>query len=119
MYKQPSLHLNLKKMKTLTITTLLIACFSLTSFSQNTTKEKQKPKETYQVGSAKVIVWENKRNDGSTWKNYKIEKQYQTKDGVWKTTSSFNASELLELKAAIDKAIKEEQIEAKNNGTNK
>ena len=100
-------------MKTLSITTLLIACFALTSFSQNTIKEGQKPKETYQVGSAKVVVWVNKRKDGTTWKNFKVEKSYQTKDGQWKTTSSFNSSELLELKAAIDKAIKEEQIEEK------
>ena len=101
-------------MKILTITTLLIACFALTSISQNTTTEKQKPKQTYQVGSAKVIVWENKRKDGSTWKNYKIEKQYQTKDGEWKTTSSFNANELLDLKKVLDKAITEENIKIKD-----
>jgi len=101
-------------MKTLTITALLVACFSLTSYSQSTTKEKQKPKEVYQVGSSKVVVWVNKNKDGTTWKNFKIEKSYQTKDGEWKTTNSFNDTELLELKAAIDKAIKEENIEEKN-----
>ena len=89
-------------MKALTITFLLVACFSLTSFSQNITKEKQKPKETYQVGSAKVVVWENKKKDGTTWKNFRIEKNYQTKDGEWKTTNSFNGTELLELKSAIE-----------------
>jgi hypothetical protein len=101
-------------MKTLLITTLLVACFSLTSYSQNTTKEKQKPIETYQVGSSKVVVWENKKKDGTTWKNFQIEKVYQTKDGEWKTTNSFNDSQLLELKAAIEKAIIEQNIKEKN-----
>lgn len=96
------------------ITTLLIVCFSLTSYTQSTTKEKQKPKETYQVGSAKVVVWENKKKDGTTWKNFQIEKIYQTKDGEWKASNSFNDAELLELKSAIDKAIIEENIEEKN-----
>ena len=100
-------------MKTL-MKILLFACFPLTGFSQDTTiiakQNKQKPIATYQVGSSKVVVWENKRKDGTTWKNFKIEKVYQTKDGQWKTTNGFDRTELLELKAAIDKAVSEENV---------
>jgi hypothetical protein len=102
-------------MKTFTITVLLLLSFALTGYSQDTTttiKEKQKPKATYQIGSAKVTVWENKGKDGTTWKNFKVEKLYQ-KDGKWLTTNSFNESELLELKSAIDKAIAEESVKVK------
>ncbi len=96
-------------MKKLITTTFLLACFALTSYSQDTTKtSKQKPLATYKVGAAKVVVWENKGKDG-TWKNFQIEKVYQ-KDGKWKTTNSFNEKELLELKSAIDKAIAEQSV---------
>ena len=98
-------------MKRLIITSFLIACFALTSYAQDTLqnkKENQKPKVTYTVGSARVTVWENAGKYG-TWKNFKIEKIYM-KDDELKTSSSFNESELLELKAAIDKAILEEQV---------
>ena len=96
-------------MKKLITTTFLLACFALTSYSQDTTKtSKQKPLATYQVGSAKVVVWENKGDKG-TWKNFQVEKTYQ-KDGKWKTTNSFNEKELLELKSAIDKAIAEQSV---------
>lgn len=67
-------------MKKLTITTLLLACFAFASYSQDTTKTKNKPKATYQVGSAKVVVWENKSKDGTTWKNFEIEKVYKKDD---------------------------------------
>jgi hypothetical protein len=99
-------------MKKLITTTFLLACLALTSYSQDTTKTaKQKPKATYQVGSAKVIVWENKGDNG-TRKNFQVEKVYQ-KDGKWKTSTSFNETELLELKAALDKAIAEESVKIK------
>ena len=96
-------------MKKLITTTFILAFLALTSYSQDTTKTaKQRPIATYKVGSAKVIVWENKGEKGS-WKNFQIEKVYQ-KDGKWKTANSFNEKELLELKAAIDRAIAEESV---------
>jgi len=54
-----------------------------------------------------VTVWKNKKSDGTTWKNFKVEKVYKKGD-KWETTNSFDDKELLELKAAIDKAIMEE-----------
>lgn len=102
-------------MKTLTATILFLTCFASVAFSQEAVpaqKEKEKPKATYQVGSAKVIVWENKSEKGTTWKNFQIEKVYK-KDDQWKTTNTFDETELLQLKAAIDKAINEESVKAK------
>ncbi|MBI3502237.1 MAG: hypothetical protein HY063_10620 [Bacteroidetes bacterium] len=103
-------------MKNLTATLFLFACFALTTFAQDTTKtvkqDKQKPKATYEVGAAKVVVWEDKKKDGATWKNFKVEKVYKKGD-KWETTNSFNEKELLELKAAIDKAISEEGVKTK------
>lgn len=96
-------------MKKVTMTVCALAVFALTSFAQDS--EKQKPKATYQVGAAKVVVWENKREDGTTWKNFKVEKVYKKGD-EWKTTNSFDEKELLELKAALDKAISEESVKA-------
>ena len=96
-------------MKKLITTAFLLTCFTIASYSQDTTKTaKQKTIATYKVGSAKVVVWENKGDKG-TWKNFQVEKIYQ-KDGKWKTTNSFNEKELLELKAALDRAIAEESV---------
>ena len=106
------------------ILSLFLLCFALTINAQEQTKQTEnnskKPKATYQVGSAKVVVWENKMNGKNgefTVKNFKVENNYK-KDGEWKTTNSFNEDELLQLKAAIDKAILEENVKTKE-GTEK
>lgn len=88
---------------------LLLAAFTLTTYSQN------KPKATYQVGKSVVTVWENEKdgkNGEYTEKNFKIEKIYK-KDGKWEETNYFSIAELLQLRAAIDKAINEEAVEIK------
>jgi hypothetical protein len=98
-------------MKKIVLTAFLLGCFAGTSFLQDTTKaeqEKQKPRATYQVGAAKVTVWENEGKYG-TWKNFQVEKVYKKGD-EWLTTNSFDEKELLQLKAAIDKAISEELV---------
>jgi hypothetical protein len=84
-----------------------IVLFQMTAFAQH-----NKPKAVYQVGAAKVTVWENER-DGQHGKfistTFKVEKIYK-KDNEWKSTDSFNLEELLELRAAIDKAISEQGV---------
>ena len=83
-----------------------ILCFALTAYSQN------KPKATYKVGNSKVTVWENERQGEFgkfTAKTFEIEKAYK-KGNEWKTTNSFSLTELLQLRAAIDKAINEEGV---------
>jgi len=89
----------------------LLVCFGLINLSQDTARTSQgnkKPKATYRVGAAVVTVWENEGEYG-TWKNFEIEKLYK-KDDKWLTTNSFNERELLQLRAAIDKAIDEEVV---------
>ncbi len=85
---------------------LAILCFVLTSYSQD------KPKATYIVGKSKVTVWETeKQGEFGKFiaKDFKIEKVYK-KGKEWKTTNSFNLTELLQLRAAIDKAINKEGV---------
>lgn len=96
----------------LIVTACLLAIFVLTSFIQATLQQDNKPKATYQVGSSKVVVWENKKSDGTTWKNFRVERVYKKGD-EWKTTNSFNETELLQLRAALDKAINEEAVTTK------
>ena len=100
---------NYETMKKIAITMILLVCFGLINLSQDTTGTgQQKPKATYRVGAAVVTVWENEGEQG-TWKNFEIEKIYKKED-QWLRTNSFNAKELLELRAAIDKAIDEEVV---------
>ena len=85
---------------------IVVLCFTLTSYSQN------KPKATYRVGKSKVTVWETEK-EGKYGKfiaqDYKVEKIYK-KGKEWKSTNSFTLTELLQLRAAIDKAINEEGV---------
>ena len=96
----------MRTFKRFIVISLAVLCFTLTSYSQN------KPKATYRVGSAIVNVWE-KEVEGKYGKfiakKFKVEKIYK-KGEEWKRTDSFNLTELLQLRAAIDKAINEEGV---------
>jgi len=89
---------------------LIVACSIQASTPTN--QDKTRPIATYQVGSAKVIVWENTGKYGP-WKNFEIEKIY-LKEDKWLTSNSFNQTELLELKAAIEIAIEKEIAKIQN-----
>jgi len=91
-------------MKTITIVSILFLSFAFTNITLG-----DKPIATYRVGAAMVTVWENERQDGGTWKNFKIEKLYK-RDGKWETADTFDESELLQLRAAIDAAISEQSV---------
>ncbi len=96
----------MRKFKTFTGICIALLCLTLSSYSQN------KPKATYEVGTSKVTVWENEREGEYgkfVSKNFQVEKVYK-KGEEWKTTNSFSLTELLQLKAAIDKAISEEGV---------
>lgn len=86
-----------------------VLALAATAQQNNTASEKKKPKATYQIGSVKVTVWENKGLDDNTWKNFVVEKTFKKND-QWKSTNSYNEKELLQLKAVIDKAISEEAV---------
>ena len=103
-------------MKKSTLLILLATFVAAAIFAQEKAQEKKenkKPKATYQVGVARVVVWENKGLDNNTWKSFKVEKNYKNKKGEWKSTSYFEEDELLQLKAALDKAISEESVKTK------
>ena len=88
---------------------IVVLCFTFTSYSQD------KPKATYQVGKSKVTVWETEKEGKYgkfTAQDYKVEKVYK-KGEEWKSTNSFTLTELLQLRAAIDKAINEEGVKVK------
>jgi hypothetical protein len=94
---------------------IAVLCFTLTSYSQN------KPKTTYQVGNSKVTVRENEREGKYgkfVTKYFQVEKVYK-KGEEWKTTNSFSLKELLQLRAAIDKAINEEGVKVKKENKKK
>ena len=93
-------------MKKLTVTTFFLACFAISGYAQDSTAAK-KPAATYQIGAAKITVWENDGKFGK-WKNYKVEKTYKKGDQT-STTNYFSEKELLDLKATIDKAIAEQK----------
>ncbi len=102
-------------MKTNIFGTLIITFLVTTFFLQASTplnQDKIRPLATYQIGSAKVTVWQNDGKYGP-WKNYEIEKIY-LKEDKWLTTNSFNQTELLELRAVIDIAIEKEIAKTKN-----
>ena len=99
----------MRTFKTFISISIAILCFTLTSYSQD------KPKATYQVGNSKVTVWENEREGKYgkfITKNFQVEKVYK-KGKEWETTNSFSLTELLQLRAAIDKAINEEGVKVK------
>jgi hypothetical protein len=105
-------------MKKLAVLITILTCLAATAYSQekqDTLKTQNKPKATYQIGSVKVTVWENLR-DGKfgefNAKTFKVEKVYK-KGEEWKSTNTFDLNELLQLRAALDKAIMEEGVKVK------
>jgi hypothetical protein len=87
---------------------LIMLCSVIISYSQSNTK----PKIVYKIGSVRVSVWEEqKEGKYGTYaeKNFKVERIYKS-DDKWESTNYYNADELLQLKAVIDKAIAEELV---------
>ena len=105
-------------MKKMTVLIILFAFITLKIYcqeKQDTLIIKNKSKVTYQVGKAIVTVWVEQRQGKYgefTAKDFKVEKIYKKGD-KWKSTNTFNLAELLQLRAAIDKAISEEGVKIK------
>lgn len=96
----------MKQIRKIATICVVLSCFALTSYSQDN------PKATYRVGNSKVTVWETEKEGKYgkfTVQNYKVEKAYKVGE-EWKSTNSFNLTELLQLRAAIDKAINEQGV---------
>tara|TARA_B100000795_G_scaffold157435_1_gene118167 strand:- start:309 stop:590 length:282 start_codon:yes stop_codon:yes gene_type:complete len=89
-------------MKKLIVSGLML--ISITAFSQKPT--------TYKSGKAVVTVWENQKtgvNGDYTEKVYQVDKIFK-KGNEWKETNTFSYEEFIKLRAAIDKAILEEEV---------
>lgn len=80
------------------------------------TQSYSQTKTEYKIGSAAVTVTQKtvKGKYGEfEKKTYQVEKIYKDRD-QWKSTDKFDRDELLQLRAAIDKAILEEAVEVKD-----
>ncbi|HEY4786931.1 MAG TPA: hypothetical protein VIH57_12825 [Bacteroidales bacterium] len=105
-------------MKKIFILLTVISSFAATTYSQekqDSLKTQNKSKATYQIGLVKITVWENQRHGEFgefIEKTFKIEKLYK-KGGEWKSTNQYDLTELLQLRAALDKAIMEEGVKVK------
>lgn len=89
---------------------------TIKSGQQKPIQSTEKPKVIYQTGAAKVTVLENKELGKSgevTVKSFEIENVYK-KDEQQKINNQFDETELLQLKSAIDKAIKGEHVKLKD-----
>jgi hypothetical protein len=96
--------------------TLLVTCALCLAGAISAQEKSNTPKAKYKSGSALVTVWENEAEGkyGTYTKlNFKVERVYK-KDEEWISTNNFTLEQLMELKAAIDKAILEEGVEVKD-----
>jgi hypothetical protein len=74
---------------------------------------KARPTE-YSIGNVKVLEWTNTIGDGDIIKSYTCEKFYKDKNGQWKSTNSFNFSELQMLENLI-RRVKDEKLPLRTN----
>jgi hypothetical protein len=105
-------------MKKLSFFIFLITCCLSTIQSQDkidTTKIQEKV-TSYRIGKAVVTVIEKQRQGKYgefTAKDFKVEKIYKKGDN-WESTNTFDLTELLQLRAVIDKVISEESVKIKD-----
>ena len=106
-------------MKKILSTVLILITFSITSFAQSPKlsaySNKNAPTATYRIGSVSIAVWENEKEGKYgkyTDKNFKVVKSYK-KDDKWIESNNYTTTELLQLKAIINKAINEEAVKVK------
>lgn len=57
----------------------------------------------FQSGGIEGVVWNNNK-DNKIFQSVTIQKKYKAKDGSWKTSSSFNESDLPKVNLVIQKA---------------
>lgn len=109
-------------MKKIFLTLITLITFTIVSNAQSQKlsaykNENKPPKTTYRLGTVSVAVWEDEK-DGKygkyTDKSFKVVKSYKKED-KWIESNSYSMTELLKLKAVIDKAIIEETVKVKEN----
>lgn len=62
------------------------------------------PEKTVKVGGIQLSIWENETPKG-TFCSITIDKSYKDKDGEWKRTKSFKATDLVKLQLGITKVL--------------
>lgn len=59
----------------------------------------------FSAGPVVATIWKNEgKEEGSEFPSVSIEKRYQDKQGEWKSTSSFNKSQLAQVALVAKKA---------------
>ena len=72
-----------------------------------------KPIANIRVGKIKIAAWENETPSGKMYTFTPSNSFYDEKTKEWKETTSYSATQLLELKQAIDEIYR--QVRIKNN----
>lgn len=65
-----------------------------------------KPITTVRVGKIKISAWENETPSGKMFTFTPTNSYYDEKEKTWKETTSYSATQLLELKQAIDEVYR-------------
>ena len=106
-------------MKNIFLTIICLIAFTVMSNAQSPKlsaySNKNAPTKTYRIGSISVAVWGNEKEGKFgkyTDKSFKVVKSYK-KDDKWIESNNYTTTELLQLKAIIDKAINEEAVKVK------
>ena len=95
---------------------LLFLCALCLASAISAQEKSNIPKAKYKSGYSVVAVWENEvegKYGTYTKLNFKVKRIYK-KDEEWISTNNFTLEQMMELKAAIDKAILEEGIKVKD-----
>jgi hypothetical protein len=88
--------------------TLILWAMTPAAHAQDTGR----PRATYRAGACKVTVWDNTKegeHGEELGRNFHVAKVVR-KRGRWEVSQYYTLSELLELRAAIDRAVMEEGI---------
>ena len=65
------------------------------------------PEKVFRAGSVKASVWANERNVNGkmvTMRSVSVSRNYRDQAGVWKTTNSYSAKELQDLRLVAQQA---------------
>jgi len=68
--------------------------------------DKKQPEKTFRIGRLSATIWLNEGNEGRKFYSVDIVRNYQDKEGNWKTTSSFMHDELLSVAMLAQRAEK-------------
>ena len=66
--------------------------------------DQRQPEKTFRIGRLSATIWLNEGNEGSKFYGVEIVRNYKDKDGNWKTTSSYNLDELLNVSMLAQRA---------------